>query len=89
MRPHNEGKLKSQTLARSLVINRLEKVSKDLFRKYFGLITELIGNSPGIYALYDGVDLYYVGKSTDLKKRVKQHLRDRHLASCPQGRTHT
>lgn len=66
---------------RSLVINRVEKVSKDLFRKYFSLITELVGNSPGIYALYDGSELYYVGKSTDLKKRVKQHLRDRHLAS--------
>ena len=72
-----------KTLAapRSLVVNRLEKVSKDLFRRHFGLITELVGNSPGIYALYDGPDLYYVGKSTDLKKRVKQHLRDRHLAS--------
>ncbi|HWT01576.1 MAG TPA: GIY-YIG nuclease family protein [Pyrinomonadaceae bacterium] len=82
MTPHAEKrKLNSQPEPRSLVINRLEKVSKDLFRKYFSLITELVGNSPGIYALYDGSELYYVGKSTDLKKRVKQHLRDRHLAS--------
>lgn len=64
---------------RTLVINRLEKVSKDLFRKYYELITELVSTSPGVYALYDGDALYYVGKSTDLKKRVKQHLRDRHL----------
>lgn len=67
--------------ARSLVTKQLERVSKDVFRKYFSLITELVGNSPGIYALYDGTELYYVGKSTDLKKRVKQHLKDRHLAS--------
>ena len=74
-------KIKTPVAPRSLVVNRIEKVSKDMFRRYFGLITELVGNSPGIYALYDGPDLYYVGKSTDLKKRVKQHLRDRHLAS--------
>jgi GIY-YIG catalytic domain len=67
--------------SRSLVINRLERVSKDLFRKYYELITELVSTSPGVYALYDDDELYYVGKSTDLKKRVKQHLRDRHLKS--------
>ncbi len=66
---------------RDLLSNRLEKVSKDIFKKHYPLITELIGDSPGIYALYDGNDLYYVGKSTELRKRVRQHLRDRHLAS--------
>jgi arsenate reductase-like glutaredoxin family protein len=66
---------------RSLVVSRLENVSKDVFRKYYSSITDLIGNSYGIYALYDGSDLYYVGKSTDLRKRVRHHLRDRHLAS--------
>lgn len=64
-----------------LVLDRLENVSKDVFKKYYPLITELVGNSPGIYALYDGADLYYVGKSTELRKRVRHHLRDRHLAS--------
>ena len=66
---------------RSLVVHRVENVSKDVFKKYFPLIKDLIGNSPGIYALYDGTELYYVGKSTDLRKRVNQHLKDRHLAS--------
>lgn len=67
--------------SQSLVIDRIENVSKDVFQEYYEQITELIGNSPGIYALYDGTDLYYVGKSTDLRKRVKIHLKDRHLAS--------
>ncbi len=66
---------------RSLVVSRVENVAKGVFKKYYSLITELIGNSHGIYALYDGSELYYVGKSTDLKKRVRHHLRDRHLAS--------
>jgi hypothetical protein len=65
---------------RTLVVNRLEMGSKDVFRQHYGLITELIGDSPGVYALYDENELYYVGKSTDLRKRVAHHLRDRHFA---------
>ena len=67
--------------ARPLILNRLENVSKDIFRKYYPQITELVGDSPGIYALYDDAELYYVGKSTELRKRVRHHLKDRHLAS--------
>lgn len=69
------------TQTRSLVTERLERVSKDVFRKHFDLITSLIGSSHGVYALYDGPTLYYVGKSTDLKNRVRHHLKDRHYAS--------
>lgn len=74
-------KKKRTKSTRSLVVQRLERVSKDVFRKHFSMITELIGGSPGIYALYDGNELYYVGKSTELRKRVKHHLKDRHYAS--------
>src|SRR3990167_6100437 len=80
MKPRQQRKSK-QRQTRPLVINRLENVSKDVFKQYYPLITELVGDSPGIYALYDDRDLYYVGKSTELRKRVKQHLKDRHLAS--------
>jgi len=66
---------------RDLLSNRLEKISKDVFKRYYPLITQLVSDSPGIYALYDGDELYYVGKSTELRKRVRHHLRDRHLAS--------
>ncbi len=72
---------RSKRSPRSLVTQKLENVSKDLFRNHYDLVTELIGTSPGIYALYDENELYYVGKSTDLRKRVKNHLRDKHLAS--------
>ena len=73
--------MKKKISKRSLVIKQLEGVPKDVFTKFYSLITELVGSSPGIYALYDDDMLYYVGKSTDLRKRVKQHLRDRHYAS--------
>ena len=67
--------------ARSLVERQLEFVVKEVFVLHYPLVTELIGESPGIYALYSDKDLYYVGKSIDLRKRVKDHLKDRHLAS--------
>lgn len=66
---------------RTLVIQSLENISKNVFRAYSSLITELIGRSPGVYALYDDMGLYYVGKSVDLKGRVHHHLKDRHKAS--------
>jgi hypothetical protein len=81
MKTNPTSKIKKQKTARPLVVNRLENVSKDVFKKYYPLITELVGDSPGIYALYDSGELYYVGKSIELRKRVRQHLRDRHLAS--------
>src|ERR1039457_4681322 len=68
-------------IRRSLVTQSLENVSKDVFRRHASLITDLIGKSPGIYALYDDMGLYYVGKSVDLKGRVQTHLKDRHKAS--------
>ena len=59
---------------------KIEKISRELFEKYQGVLSELIGRSHGIYALYNENELYYVGKATDLKTRVKQHLKDRHYA---------
>jgi hypothetical protein len=73
--------MKGSKKAKGLVVHRLENVSRKAFSKYFDLITDLVESSPGVYALYDDTELYYVGKSTDLKRRVRAHLKDRHLAS--------
>lgn len=58
----------------------MENISKSVFRNHSELITELIRKSPGVYALYDDMGLYYVGRSKDLKGRVFTHLKDRHKA---------
>jgi GIY-YIG catalytic domain len=75
---HNKGKVISH---QPLVMKKLEMVSKDIFSHYSKHITKLIGDSPGVYALYDDNELYYVGRATDLQNRVNQHLHDRHIAS--------
>ena len=40
-------------MVQPLVSKRLERVSKDLFKQYYKEITEIVGSSPGVYALYD------------------------------------
>ncbi|MDP8260250.1 MAG: GIY-YIG nuclease family protein [Candidatus Gygaella obscura] len=65
-------------MKKQLIEHRLEGLSKIWFKNHYELITQLIGRTQGIYALYDDNDLYYVGKSTNLKGRVRHHLRDRH-----------
>ncbi len=67
-------------MMRSLFSKKLEKISKDIFNKYPEALSKLIGSNHGVYALYDENELYYVGKASDLKRRIRQHLRDRHYA---------
>ena len=73
--------MKKGKLRKGLVTESLEHVSKEIFSRYSHLITKLVGTSSGVYALYDENELYYVGRATQLKRRVTQHLKDRHDAS--------
>ena len=63
---------------RRLVIGHLERISSGVFDRYSRVITDLVGGKNGIYALYRNQTLHYVGLATDLRKRLNQHLRDRH-----------
>jgi len=64
--------------ARYLVLSYLEQVSSQVFENYSKEITELAHRKQGVYALYKGSRLYYVGLATNLKNRVKHHLKDKH-----------
>lgn len=61
-----------------LVCQHLENVSRDLLQRYPDLFRELVKGRHGVYALYRGGRLYYVGLATNLRQRLNQHLRDRH-----------
>jgi hypothetical protein len=45
---------------------------------YRQAIAQMIRQRAGVYALYKGDKLYYVGLATNLMARVKHHLKDRH-----------
>ncbi|MBM3332736.1 GIY-YIG nuclease family protein [candidate division WOR-3 bacterium] len=61
-----------------LITGCLEGISKRVFADYSAQIAELAGEQSGIYALYNRGKLYYVGLATDLRRRIKHHLEDRH-----------
>jgi hypothetical protein len=63
---------------RRLVRQHLEKVSWKILDEYPEVVKDLIRKRFGVYALYKGDKLYYVGLATNLMGRLKQHLKDRH-----------
>ena len=64
-----------------LVCQHLENISREALEKYQTVIRQFVRGRHGIYALYRHDRLYYVGLATDLRTRLKQHLRDRHADS--------
>ena len=61
-----------------LVIEHAEDISRTLIKRYPEIITEFARGRSGVYALYKGDSLYYVGLAKNLRSRLHGHLRDRH-----------
>ena len=61
-----------------LVDEYLERISSKVFSEYPQQLTKLIGQRHGVYALYKGKKLYYVGLASNLRRRIKHHLNDVH-----------
>lgn len=61
-----------------LVSQYMERVSARLFDNYISTVKGYVGKRPGVYALYKGDKLYYVGLASNMNARLKQHLRDKH-----------
>jgi len=61
-----------------LVSQYLEGVSRKALEKYRDVVQEFVRGRNGIYALYRGGKLYYVGLARNLRSRLKDHLDDRH-----------
>lgn len=66
---------------RNLVVQHLENLSRRALEDYQDLITDYVRRRPGIYAMYRGTRLYYVGLTRNLRARLRHHLRDRHAQS--------
>ena len=61
-----------------LVTQHLENISRKALETYEGIIRKYVRRRYGIYALYRGKRLYYVGLASNLRSRLARHLRDRH-----------
>jgi hypothetical protein len=62
----------------NLVDAYLERIPADVFVRFQEAIKDLASKRHGVYALYKGDKLYYVGLAKNLKSRVQQHLKDQH-----------
>ena len=63
---------------RGLLIKGILERKPSVALKYLApKLKELLHDRSGIYALYKGDDLYYVGLGTRLHSRLRRHLRDR------------
>lgn len=71
-------KKKAKRKSRPIVTGHIEKVGRGIFDKYQKQITDMIKGHQGIYSLYKKDKLYYVGLASNLKRRIKQHLNDKH-----------
>ncbi|TAN43338.1 MAG: DUF4357 domain-containing protein [Nitrospirae bacterium] len=64
-----------------LVCQHLENISRDALEKHQTTITSHVKGKHGIYALFRRGRLNYVGLASDLRNRLKTHLRDRHAST--------
>ena len=64
--------------SRRLVVKHLEKISWQVLQDYPDTIRGMIRGKSGVYALYRGDQLYYIGLASNLMRRLRQHLSDRH-----------
>ena len=72
------GKVMHMARQSQLVCQHLENISHDALSKYQNVIRSYVRGRQGIYALYRKNELYYVGLASNLRNRLKHHLRDRH-----------
>jgi predicted GIY-YIG superfamily endonuclease len=64
--------------SKSLFSQYLENVSRKLLEEHGEIIRKYVRNRHGVYALYNKNELYYVGLASNLRTRLKHHLKDRH-----------
>ncbi len=67
--------MKHQTV---LVVQHLERVAGAALEEFPEALRDFLRGKNGVYALYNGDRLYYVGLARNLRSRLRRHLRDRH-----------
>jgi hypothetical protein len=61
-----------------LLVQHLENLSRKVLEDFQEIIREYVKGRRGLYALYRRDKLQYVGLASDLRSRLRAHLRDRH-----------
>ena len=64
-----------------LVSQHIERMSRSILEQHPDVIREYVKGKRGVYALYKGARLYYVGLASNLRSRLTAHVRDRHAGA--------
>lgn len=64
-----------------IFIEHLEKIDRAVFHDFHKQIADMIKAQRGLYALYRNDTLYYIGLASNLRNRIKTHLKDKHKNS--------
>jgi len=76
------AKVKKQVRkTRPIFIEHLEKIDRVVFNEFHKQIADMIKDQRGLYALYRNDTLYYIGLASNLRNRIKNHLKDKHKNS--------
>ena len=63
------------------VLQHVERMPRRILEEHPEVVREYVKGKRGVYALYKGARLYYVGLASNLRSRLKAHLRDRHASA--------
>lgn len=61
-----------------LVVQHVERMPRKILEEHPEVVREYVKGKRGVYALYKGTRLYYVGLASNLRLRLRAHVRDRH-----------
>lgn len=61
-----------------LVIQHADQMSRRILEEHQDVVRAYVKGKVGVYALYKKSRLYYVGLASNLRSRLKAHLKDRH-----------
>jgi predicted GIY-YIG superfamily endonuclease len=64
--------------SKNIVCQYVENISRKALENYQDIIKKYVRGRHGVYALYRKNKLYYVGLASNLRNRLRHHLRDRH-----------
>jgi len=65
----------------NLVCQYLENISRKVLEKYQNIVKKYVKGRHGLYVLYRKNKLYYVGLASNLRNRLRHHLRDQHAGA--------
>lgn len=61
-----------------IIAKKLQNIGIKALKDFSAILTDIVGEDQGIYALYKGNKLYYIGRANNLQRRLSHHLRNRH-----------